>query len=73
MHLDIILLGIEATIGQQALIHTTQLVHTQVGVADAPTVILLLRERQGSNNFLPLDIADAYLAQLFKVLVIKQG
>ena len=43
VHLYIVLLSIESTERQQALIDTTQLVHAQIGIAYAPTVVLLFR------------------------------
>ena len=72
MHLDIVFLSIESTERQQTLIDATQLVDTQVGIADTSTVVLLFGERQGFDNLLPLDVTNTHISQMFQVLIVEE-
>ena len=72
VYLYVVLLGIEPTEGEQTLIDAAQLVDTQVGITDASAVVLLLREREGTDYLLPLHVAYPDGGEVVEVLVVEQ-
>jgi len=44
LHFDVVFFRIEASVRQQTFIHGTQLVDTQVGIADAAAIAILLTQ-----------------------------
>ena len=72
MYFDIILFGIEATVGEKTLIYATQLVDAEVGVADSAHLLVAVAQREGTDNLLPFNIADLYILEVMQSSVVEK-
>ena len=74
MYLDVVFLRIESPVGEQALIDTSQLVYSQIGVADSTSGLpaLLLGERKRADNLLPYLVPELHSLELGEIIVVEE-